>query len=84
MVTSLPGAGRATQLARAAGGSSAHTAAVAAGGDSGAEGAAGQCQLTGAPLIRYCIGDAGGLMGFDEMIEYVRGQGYDPLADKAG
>lgn len=46
-----------------------------------AAGKGGGCALRGAPLLRYCIGDAGGLASFNEMMGFLRSKGYDPLAD---
>ncbi|KAI8472674.1 MAG: hypothetical protein J3K34DRAFT_519546 [Monoraphidium minutum] len=73
VVSSLPGDGRAEQLREAA--------AAAPGPPPAAGGGGGACALRGAPLLRYCIGDAGGVVGFDEMASFLAARGYDPLAD---
>ncbi|KAJ3061859.1 hypothetical protein HDU99_005417 [Rhizoclosmatium hyalinum] len=33
------------------------------------------------PLVRYCIGDDGGIIGFDELMVFLKGNGYDPMVD---
>jgi phenylacetate-CoA ligase len=35
----------------------------------------------GVPLIRYNILDTGGVIGYDEMLEFLTGHGFDPLAE---
>jgi len=40
-----------------------------------------KCLMRGAPLIRYCIGDAGGVIDFDEMMRLLAERGFDPVAD---
>jgi hypothetical protein len=95
VVTSLPGPARAAALEEAASGTAGcphaagagaaaagKSAAAAVGGAGSASGGgAGACRLRGAPLIRYCIGDSGGVMGFNEVIAFLRGRGYNPLAE---
>jgi len=39
---------------------------------------------SGVPLIRYSIGDEGGLMGYEQLIDVCREHGFDPLADLDG
>ncbi|GBF88388.1 hypothetical protein Rsub_01100 [Raphidocelis subcapitata] len=39
----------------------------------------GDCELRGAPLIRYCIGDAGGVLSFDDLMSFLKARGYDPI-----
>lgn len=38
----------------------------------------------GIPLIRYHIADTGGLTPFDDMIAYLVGRGFDPIAELGG
>ncbi|KAJ3292700.1 hypothetical protein HDU79_001159 [Rhizoclosmatium sp. JEL0117] len=33
------------------------------------------------PLLRYCIGDDGGIIGFDELMVFLKGNGYDPMVE---
>ena len=35
----------------------------------------------GIPLVRYHIGDEGGLLGHDDMLEFLAGHGFDPVAE---
>jgi phenylacetate-CoA ligase len=35
----------------------------------------------GVPLVRYHIADEGGLLGFEELVAFVRERGFDPLAE---
>jgi phenylacetate-CoA ligase len=38
----------------------------------------------GVPLIRYHIADEGGIVGYEEMLAFLRERGFDPLAQLAG
>jgi phenylacetate-CoA ligase len=38
----------------------------------------------GVPLVRYHIADEGGLVPHDELLAFVRGRGFDPLAELGG
>ena len=35
----------------------------------------------GIPLIRYHIADTGGIVGYDEMLQFLKSKGFDPLAE---
>lgn len=35
----------------------------------------------GVPLVRYHISDQGGIVGYDDMLEFCRVRGYDPIAE---